>query len=132
MCLDRYKPEGSVVLKIDKFSEFARTISPETQQRLSEPVYIRGLPWKILAIPRDCGRGPMERRASKALGFFLQCNGEMTDATWNCTASATLKIHSQKEGIEDNTRKISHTFYSKENDWGYSQFVQCDVSFKFL
>lgn len=90
------------------------------------------MPWKILAIPRDVGRNPMHRRAveePKSLGFFLQCNGEANDTTWNCTASATLRIHSQKESVEDNQRKISHTFYSKENDWGYSQYMSCDVSF---
>lgn len=124
---DRYKPEGNITLKIERFTDFSRIGSPETQQRLSEPVYIRGLPWKILAIPRESGRNQIERRPSKSLGFFLQCNGEMTDTTWNCTASAVLKILSQKEGIEDNVRKISHTFYAKENDWGYSQFVLCDM-----
>lgn len=109
-----------------------RAATPESQQRLSEPVFIRGLPWKILAIPRDVGRNSVHRRStedSKALGFFLQCNGETNDATWNCTASATLRIHSQKKGVENYERKINHTFFLRENDWGYSQFMSCDVNF---
>ncbi|CAD5217187.1 unnamed protein product [Bursaphelenchus okinawaensis] len=123
---DRFKPEGTVFLDIDKFSEFARGIPTENPQRLSEPVYIRGMPWKILAIPRDQSRSP-NRGAGKCLGFFLQCNGEVTDGeNWSCSASALLRIVPQKEGIEANTRRISHTFHPKENDWGYSQFVQCD------
>lgn len=48
---DLYKPEGTIYLDIDGFSQFCKG-SPETQQRLSKPVFVRGLPWKILAIPR--------------------------------------------------------------------------------
>ncbi|KAI1702064.1 BTB/POZ domain-containing protein [Ditylenchus destructor] len=113
---DPYKPDGFVELRIDRFREFARGTS-DSQQRLSTATYIRGLPWKILAIPREI----------KTLGFFLQCNGDTTDTTWNCQAIATLRIVSQKEGVEDNVRRIVHNFYSKENDWGYSQFVSCAV-----
>jgi hypothetical protein len=45
---DRYKPEGTVQLDIDRFSDFARGLPAENAQRLSEPVFIRGMPWKIL------------------------------------------------------------------------------------
>uniref|UniRef100_A0A1I8BM57 MATH domain-containing protein n=1 Tax=Meloidogyne hapla TaxID=6305 RepID=A0A1I8BM57_MELHA len=73
---DPYKPEGQITLKIEKFSEFAHE-GPESR-RLSEPVYIRGLPWKILAIPREMGRRPQMGGGSmqKCLGYFLQCNAE--------------------------------------------------------
>uniref|UniRef100_A0A1I7SBQ3 Ubiquitin carboxyl-terminal hydrolase 7 n=1 Tax=Bursaphelenchus xylophilus TaxID=6326 RepID=A0A1I7SBQ3_BURXY len=123
---DRYKPEGTVILEIDRFSDFARGLPAENPQRLSEAVYIRGMPWKILAIPRDGSRSP-NRQTGKCLGFFLQCNGEAGDGeNWSCSASAMLRIVPMKEGIEPNIRRISHTFHPKENDWGYSQFVQCD------
>lgn len=42
-------------------------------------------------------------------------------------ATAQLRVCSQREGIENHQRKISHTFHPKENDWGYSQFIQCEV-----
>jgi ubiquitin carboxyl-terminal hydrolase 7 len=42
-------------------------------------------------------------------------------------ATAQLRVCSQREGTENHSRKISHTFHPKENDWGYSQFIQCDV-----
>lgn len=48
---DIYKPDGAIHLDIDCFSDFCRGPS-EIQQRLSKPVFVRGLPWKILAIPR--------------------------------------------------------------------------------
>ncbi|KAL7070891.1 hypothetical protein ACQ4LE_009950 [Meloidogyne hapla] len=120
---DPYKPEGQITLKIEKFSEFAHE-GPESR-RLSEPVYIRGLPWKILAIPREMGRRPQMGGGSmqKCLGYFLQCNAENSDPSWNCSGSATLKILAQKPGKEDHVRKISHIFHAKENDWGFAQFM---------
>uniref|UniRef100_A0A915DAS4 BTB domain-containing protein n=1 Tax=Ditylenchus dipsaci TaxID=166011 RepID=A0A915DAS4_9BILA len=90
---DRYKQEGSLTLKIDRFSEFASVAIPASQQILSTPVYIRGLPWRILAVPRDAGSRP---------NSF------------------------SKRGVDDNTRKIIHTFQAKENDFGYSQFLKID------
>jgi ubiquitin carboxyl-terminal hydrolase 7 len=81
-------------------------------------VYIRGLPWKILASPRDI----------KGLGFFLQCNGEAKDLSWNCHGMATLKLKSHKEGQDDMEKKISHQFHSKANDWGFPCFIALDVS----
>ncbi|MFH4980365.1 hypothetical protein AB6A40_007074 [Gnathostoma spinigerum] len=123
---DPYKPEATLRLDIDHFSEFAKGTS-ETHQRLSKPVYVRGLPWKILAMPRETSRS--DRRMSRTFGFFLQCNGESDAISWSCTASAVLTVLSQKPGVENHVRKINHTFYQKENDWGYSQFLTCDVSF---
>ncbi|CAJ0914081.1 unnamed protein product, partial [Mesorhabditis belari] len=120
---DSYRPEGLLELEIDKFSDFARGPA-DVQQRLSKPIFVRGLPWKILAIPRDqsrCSGG----RTNKALGFFLQCNGDSEMVAWNCIATATLKVVNQCGG-ESHVRRISHTFYPKENDWGYSQFMSCD------
>lgn len=122
---DHYKPEATLRLDIEHFSEFARGTS-ENSQYLSKPVYVRGLPWKILAMPREQNR--MDRRSTvRSFGFFLQCNGEAEALSWSCTANATLKILSQKPGVEDHSRRINHTFYQKENDWGYSQFMPCDT-----
>ena len=118
---DPYKPEGHLELKIDRLTEFAREAGDS--RRLSDPVYIRGLPWRILAIPRDCGRRTQMGPPQKCLGYFLQCNSDNTDLSWSCAGSATLRILAQKEGKEDHARKISHLFHSKENDWGFAQFM---------
>lgn len=67
------------------------------------------------------------RSVSRAFGFFLQCNGEAEAMSWSCTASAVLTVLAQKPGIENHVRRINHTFYQKENDWGYSQFLPCEV-----
>uniref|UniRef100_A0A8R1TU98 Ubiquitin carboxyl-terminal hydrolase 7 n=1 Tax=Onchocerca volvulus TaxID=6282 RepID=A0A8R1TU98_ONCVO len=114
-------------MDIDHFSDFARG-SSETHQKLSEPIFVRGLPWRILAMPREQNRFQSERRsAGRAFGFFLQCNGEAEAISWSCTASAILTVLSQKPGVENHVRRINHTFYQKENDWGYSQFLPCET-----
>ncbi|EJD75026.1 ubiquitin carboxyl-terminal hydrolase [Loa loa] len=124
---DPYKPEGILRMDIDRFSDFARG-SSETHQKLSEPIFVRGLPWRILAMPREQNRFQSERRsAGRAFGFFLQCNGEAEAISWSCTASAVLTVLSQKPGVENHVRRINHTFYQKENDWGYSQFLPCET-----
>ena len=64
-----------------------------------------------------------DRAPQKFLGFFLQCNGESESSSWSCNAVADLRILAQKEGVEDFSRKIQHHFFSKENDWGFSHFM---------
>ena len=68
------KSEGQILFKIEKLSEFAR--APVETERLSEVVFVRGLPWRILAVNR---RNNVQRRLLtpgqlKCLGYFLQCN----------------------------------------------------------
>uniref|UniRef100_A0A914ICQ0 MATH domain-containing protein n=1 Tax=Globodera rostochiensis TaxID=31243 RepID=A0A914ICQ0_GLORO len=107
---DPYKPDGEIMLKLEKVSEFAQ--EDRNSRRLGEAVYIRGIPWKILAVPRA-----VPNSAEKYLGFFLQCNGEDTDPNWRCAGSATLRIVSQNE---DHTREIIRMFHSNGNDWGFA------------
>jgi len=38
-------------------------------------------------------------------------------------ASAELRIINQRDPKDTFTRKISHLFYSKENDWGFSHYM---------
>jgi len=73
-------------------------------------------------MPRNTS--PQQDRApQKFLGFFLQCNGESESSSWSCNAVADLRLLTQKEGVEDFSRKIQHLFFSKENDWGFSHFM---------
>ena len=113
-------------MKITRFTDFATGKGPGQNRRLSVPIYVRGLPWKILAIPREMPN----RRGSphKGLGFYLQCNGDSKDPTWNCNATAIFKLKSPKDDKDDFVRLISHKFHAKENDWGFAQFITCEVS----
>lgn len=54
----------------------------------SEPHMIRGLPWKILVMPRQ---GARDGNLS-SLGFFLQCNADCESPTWTCSGTATLRV----------------------------------------
>ncbi|KAL9881399.1 ubiquitin carboxyl-terminal hydrolase 7-like isoform X1 [Glossina fuscipes] len=95
------------------FSYIVENIIHLKQQQLSPPVFVRMLPWKIMVIPNE-----------RALGFFLQCNGENDSPTWSCNAIAELRLKSHKPGAKPFTRmRIKHLFYSKENDYGYSNFI---------
>lgn len=87
---------------------------------MSEPTFVRNLPWRIMAMPRT--NQAHDRQQTRSLGFFLQCNGDSEAATWSCNATAELRMIPQKEGVEPLVRKISHIFYAKENDWGFSHF----------
>merc|ERR1719322_1554925 len=53
-----------------------------------------------MIMPRQGQDNPRTGQA-KSMGYFLQCNGES----------------------EASSRKISHLFYSKENDWGFSHYM---------
>ncbi|XP_073827847.1 ubiquitin-specific protease 7 [Musca autumnalis] len=95
------------------FSFVVKNIAQQKTQILSPPVYVRMLPWKIMVIPND-----------RALGFFLQCNGENESSSWSCNAIAELRLKSHKPGAKPFTRmRIKHLFFAKENDYGYSNFI---------
>lgn len=78
---------------------------------------IRCLPWRVLAFFRLCGG------ESRTVGFFLQCNAEADSSGWSCHARADLTIVAQKPGAESITKSIDHVFSQKENDWGFSNFL---------
>ncbi|OQR77838.1 ubiquitin carboxyl-terminal hydrolase 7-like, partial [Tropilaelaps mercedesae] len=112
---DEARAEATFRFEVDQISRLKDT-------RLSPPTYVRNLPWKIMVMPRH-NANSNERPPSKSLGFFLQCNGDSDSSSWSCSAQAELRLISQKEGIENSVRKITHVFYNKENDWGYSHFM---------
>jgi hypothetical protein len=61
---------ANIQLKIENLSQFAQQGS--SSRRLSDAVYLHGLPWKILAIPRERAHPP----GRKYLCYFLQCNAD--------------------------------------------------------
>lgn len=97
-----------------------------------DTIYIRGLPWRLMAQPHYHDI-PSERLRLKKpiiwnLAIFLQCNSGSTDPTWDCDASATIAIIAQDDDHSDFEREITHNFHSKSIDWGYKEFVKHDVS----
>uniref|UniRef100_A0A671PP48 Ubiquitin carboxyl-terminal hydrolase 7 n=1 Tax=Sinocyclocheilus anshuiensis TaxID=1608454 RepID=A0A671PP48_9TELE len=63
------------------------------------------------------------RPHQKSVGFFLQCNAESDSTSWSCHAQAMLKIINYKDDEKSFSRRISHLFFHKENDWGFSNFM---------
>ncbi|VDL57122.1 unnamed protein product [Hymenolepis diminuta] len=108
---DEAGPAGILEFRIRNFSDLLK------QVRLSSLSIIRCLPWRVLVIFRICGE------ESRTVGFFLQCNAESESITWSCHARADLTIVSQKPGGESVTKIIDHIFSHKENDWGFSNFI---------
>lgn len=55
-----------------------------------------------------------------------------SDPTWRCKAAATLRIVSQKDGVDHKERQYDHILSSEENDWGWSQFSTLEVTFRLI
>lgn len=113
---DPSKPEGSLHWALD-LSNFGETT-------FSPPLWVRNLPWRIMCIPRFTN-GPEKK---PTLGFFLQCNptDSQIQSSWSCYARATLSIIHTEKPESSFHRRINHFFYSKENDWGYSNFMMIE------
>ena len=125
--MDDARPEATFSFKVENFTNLK-------ESALSPATMVRNLPWKIMIMPRnsnDQGSG-----TRKSMGFFLQCNGESEASSWSCQAQAELRILNHKKPNEMFVRKISHLFYSKENDWGFSHFLAwnevCDAERGFI
>ncbi|KAL3073522.1 hypothetical protein niasHS_017089 [Heterodera schachtii] len=96
--------EGTLLLDIEKFSEFAR--ENFGSERSSETMHIKGLPWKILA----------QIKNENDFAFFLCHTASEEDPNWSCKCSATFRIVSQKNGAKDYTWKfIDHIFNNKSS-----------------
>jgi ubiquitin carboxyl-terminal hydrolase 7 len=109
---DEARSEATFRFKVENFS----SIKDST---LSEHCVIRNLPWKIMIMQRQTQTND---RNTKSVGYFLQCNGESESSAWSCHATADLRLISQRDGTKF-SRKITHLFYSKENDWGFSHYM---------
>lgn len=96
-----------------------KSVSKVKDTALSDPVIIRNLPWRIMLMPRFNTNSNGER--VKSAGIFVQCDPEGEGTSWSCQAHARITLKNHKG--DDFTRKISHVFFAKENDWGYSSFV---------
>lgn len=98
------------------FSFFLENVSVQRECVFSEPCYVRGLPWKIMLIFKP------PSPETKSLGFFVQCNGDSA-SSWSCNAIAELRLICGIPGRQSFVKKVKHSFNSKENDWGYTQYI---------
>ena len=112
---DDARPQATFSFTVDNFTSLSDSV-------LSEPTFVRNLPWKIMVMPRNINQNA-EKGQNKCVGYFLQCNGESEASSWSCQAQAELRIINQKDPKNSFMRKITHLFFSKENDWGFSHFM---------
>ncbi len=111
---DDARPQATFSFTVENFTNLQESV-------LSESTFVRNLPWKIMVMPRNITNN--DRGTTKCVGYFLQCNGESEAASWSCQAQAELRIINHKDPGNSFTRKISHLFYTKENDWGFSHYM---------
>ncbi|KAL3087551.1 hypothetical protein niasHT_024944 [Heterodera trifolii] len=115
---DPNKSNGTLSMEIEKISEFAREIIES--ERRSKTLYIKGMPWKILA---DIQK--KNENNEKWLGFFLLCDASEKDGNWSRKCSATLRIVSQKSDMEDFKIEFNGTriFNNEEPNRGFGDFI---------
>ncbi|KAL3078042.1 hypothetical protein niasHT_036925 [Heterodera trifolii] len=115
---DPNKSNGTLSMEIEKVSEFAREIIES--ERRSETLYIKGMPWKILAIIEK-----KNESNEKWLGFYLLCDYSEEDGNWSRECSATLRIVSQKSGVEDFKREFNRAtiFNNETTNSGFENFI---------
>lgn len=101
---NKSRPEATFAFQISEATSFFSS----DDYLLSDPCYVRNLPWRIIAIPRS---GPDPK--SKGLGFFVECNGESTTKNWSCNATVELRLLSQRPGINDLAKEVKHIFFPK-------------------
>lgn len=90
----------------------------------SAPKQIGDVQWSIIA-----QRKPVRRDENVyALGFFLKCHGVPTDPQWRRGVHMLMRVVAQAPGADDLRKTAAHTFYSREDDWGFCQFAPFDVS----
>ncbi|ETE62765.1 Ubiquitin carboxyl-terminal hydrolase 7, partial [Ophiophagus hannah] len=99
-----WRSEATFQFTVERFNRLSESV-------LSPPCFVRNLPWKIMVMPRLYPDRPHQ----KSVGFFLQ--------SWSCHAQAVLKIINYKDDEKSFSRRISHLFFHKENDWGFSNFM---------
>ncbi|XP_034830302.1 ubiquitin carboxyl-terminal hydrolase 7-like [Maniola hyperantus] len=99
-------------------------LSQLKERVLSPPCYVRSLPWKILILIRNITTPNHQQQ--KALGVFIQCNGDNEISGWSCYGLGELKLISFKPDGEHLCRNIHHMYHCKENDWGFAHFISWD------
>uniref|UniRef100_A0A915DXY7 MATH domain-containing protein n=1 Tax=Ditylenchus dipsaci TaxID=166011 RepID=A0A915DXY7_9BILA len=111
-----------LVWKLTVKTAVTKTLQSKHIELVSSAICIQSFGWKIRVTIYSFGQ-------DQRFGVFLECCGVTGDPDWKCSASATLSVQSQKEGIPHFQRFISHEFCKAEDDWGFLKFCTVAVSF---
>ncbi|KAL3078037.1 hypothetical protein niasHT_036920 [Heterodera trifolii] len=119
---DQSKSNGTILMEIEKVSEFAREII--WSERKSETVHIKGFPWKIWARIEE-KYGSTDKN-EKWLAIYLLCDATEEAENWSCKCSTNYRIVSQKSGFANYKRgefTKEDPFNNKTNSWGFPNFI---------
>ncbi|KAL3086509.1 hypothetical protein niasHT_033812 [Heterodera trifolii] len=112
---DRNKSNGTILMEIEKVSEFAREIIGS--ERKSETVHTKGFPWKIWTAIEKKDNSSANK---KFLNISLLCDAP-EEEKWSCKCSAIIRIVSQKSGVTDLRRELNDdVFDNQARGWGYT------------
>lgn len=105
----------------------------DERNKLSQPVYIRNLPWRILVMAKTTSgqsfsSSSNDYRHAEHLGFFLQCDGGDLP-NWSIFAASELRLLSFNDD-EPYAKRIRHNFNAKANDWGFQNFIDFESLLK--
>ncbi|KAL3109981.1 hypothetical protein niasHT_017354 [Heterodera trifolii] len=111
------KPKGTLFMDIEKVSDFL--LETDYSERKSETVHIKGFgaTCKIWAHKRPANRTKANYEMEHGFTICLLFDAPKKGKKWRCNCSATLRIVSQKSGVEDykNEMSIERTFINKSN-----------------
>ncbi|KAJ0177121.1 hypothetical protein K1T71_007130 [Dendrolimus kikuchii] len=126
-CMEIKQDDEDLAKSEATFRHTFENISQLKEQVLSPPCYVRCLPWKILILVRNTTTP--DRQQQKALGIFLQCNGDCDSSGWSCFGLGELKLLCHKPDRQHRCKELHHTYHCKENDWGFAHFISWDELF---
>ncbi|KAL3107465.1 hypothetical protein niasHT_014182 [Heterodera trifolii] len=111
------KSNGTIVMKIDNLSEFAREFCG-SERSSTNAVSIGGFPWKINAKIKG-------EKSEKCLGFYLKCAAPTKYMNWSLHCSATFQIVSRiRFFMVDLIGKFNDRIFSNEiTEWGFDKFI---------
>ncbi|XP_078582447.1 uncharacterized protein LOC144865508 [Branchiostoma floridae x Branchiostoma japonicum] len=110
---ERSRAEATFRFTVENFSKLS-----DYERKDSPAVFIRNLPWKILARPDH-------KANNKSLAIFLQCDAG-SKSLWSCKASVEVRLIPQKDGVQTFKKNYQHVFYNKGNSWGFLEFIPWD------
>ncbi|KAL3117309.1 hypothetical protein niasHT_002871 [Heterodera trifolii] len=120
-CHGRIPTHGTIVMDIEKFSEFAG--EAVGNRRYSKTVQIMGFEWRIMAQKRI-----NIKNTQKFLAFHLWYIAPKEDSNLCCVCSATFRIVSQKKGVNNNldnsTGTLCDRIINNKKSWlGFNNFI---------
>ncbi|KAL3112518.1 hypothetical protein niasHT_018724 [Heterodera trifolii] len=119
--LDQSKSNGTISMKIEKFSEFAREIIG-SERKSETAVHIERFLWKILA--QVGKKDESSDNNEKWLDIYLFCGAPKEDENWSWKCSSTFRIVSQKIGVADYKKEYTNKVtFNKSNIWGFYYFI---------